>query len=175
MEPTSPEAQSGVVIKRTSVGLILLYLPGIVFVIIVIILRQLLGPSYLDNFSANSRSLIDFGLVLVSAFGLAMLLIATYLYRQNRLAITPQEITQFSRLSFFDRKVSHLQMTDVEDVNVAQKGILPNLFNYGTLTIETAGAVDNFVFIFCPDPNHYAQIIQQARGRYIDKNQSDTT
>lgn len=95
--------------------------------------------------------------------------VATFVYRQNRIYVSDHEVMQHVRPTLFSRKESRLQLADVEDVNVVQKGILQTVFNYGTLTIETAGAVENFVFIFCPNPNYYAQAIQQARGRYINK------
>ena len=46
-----------------------------------------------------------------------------------------------------------------------RKGFFSTMFDYGTLTIETAGAVDNFVLTYCPHPDHYAKEILEARQK----------
>jgi hypothetical protein len=46
---------------------------------------------------------------------------------------------------------------------------LQTIFNYGTLTVETAGEMRNFVFPYCPNPNKYADQILDARQAYADK------
>jgi hypothetical protein len=59
-------------------------------------------------------------------------------------------------------------MSNVEDVNVQENGFLPTILNFGTLTVETAGEEDNFIFPMCPSPNHYAEIILEARQKYAE-------
>jgi hypothetical protein len=57
----------------------------------------------------------------------------------------------------------------VEDVSAEQKGFLPTFFNYGTLVVQTAGEMENFVFPYCPNPNKYADRILDARQAYADQ------
>jgi len=41
------------------------------------------------------------------------------------------------------------------------------MMNYGTLKIETAGEQTNFSFTFCPNPNHCAKVILDAREKML--------
>jgi uncharacterized membrane protein YdbT with pleckstrin-like domain len=74
---------------------------------------------------------------------------------------------QIIQRSLFNKKVSRLSMSNVEDVNAEQKGIIASMLGYGTLTVQTAGEEDNFVFSFCPNPNFYAEKILEARQAYV--------
>jgi len=96
-----------------------------------------------------------------------LLLISTKVYRGCRLLITDRNLVMITQRSLFNRKISRLSMSNVEDVNVEQRGVLPSILNYGILTIQTAGEIDNFIFKFCPQPNDYAQKILEARERYV--------
>ena len=76
--------------------------------------------------------------------------------------------------TLFNRKVSRLSMSNVEDVNEEQRGIISSLFNYGTLTVQTAGTEDNFVFTLCPDPTKLADKIIEARQAYARSLEEET-
>jgi hypothetical protein len=41
-------------------------------------------------------------------------------------------------VSFLNREVSECALNDVQEVNSKTKGLLANLLNYGSLTIQTA-------------------------------------
>ena len=102
----------------------------------------------------------------VVAFLVAILIISTYVYRQCRLVVSDKSVIQVMQKALFNRKISRLSMSNVEDVNVIQQGVLASMFNFGTLTIQTAGEVDNFVFTLCPSPDIYANRILEARQAY---------
>jgi uncharacterized membrane protein YdbT with pleckstrin-like domain len=85
------------------------------------------------------------------------------------LLVTDMNLVQILQKGLFVRKVSRLSMSNVEDVTAEQKGILPTIFNYGTLTVQTAGEMENFVFPYCPNPNKYADRILDARQAFVDK------
>jgi hypothetical protein len=58
-------------------------------------------------------------------------------------------------------------MSNVQDVTAEHNGFLPTIFGYGTMTTETAGEEDNFVFAWCPTPDIYAERILDARQKYV--------
>ena len=64
-------------------------------------------------------------------------------------------------------------MANIEDVTASQTGILPTIFNYGTLHIETAGEQNNFIFLYCPNPNAYAKALLDARLNFITDHGSE--
>ncbi|MDQ3158584.1 MAG: PH domain-containing protein [bacterium] len=110
----------------------------------------------------NSRSLVAFTGYVIFLLSATITLISAILYRSNVIYITNEKIAQVLYLSVFNRKVSQLNIGDVQDVTVQQKGILASTFNYGRLVIETAGEQQNYTFSFVPDPSQAAKVIIQA-------------
>lgn len=129
-----------------------------------------LMPDLLDSFglqsSAISAILAFFSLIVVS-IGIIYMILVTRIYQSHQLIVTDQNITQVLQVGLFNRKVSELSMSNVEDVTAQQKGIFATIFNYGTLKIETAGEQNNFIFKYCPNPNAYAKALLDARSHYI--------
>ena len=109
------------------------------------------------------------GVVMVVA--LLIMVIATIIYRQNRIIVTDRNITQTLQYGLFSRKVSQLNLVNVEDVTSEQDGVLPTVFDYGVLKVETAGEQVNFVFNFCPRPGYYAKIILEAREKMLGQHE----
>jgi hypothetical protein len=95
-----------------------------------------------------------------------ILFTATYIYKQSRLLVTDKSLVQIIQKTLFNKKVSRLSMSNVEDVSEEQRGFLASFFNYGTLTVQTAGTEDNFVFSLCPNPAKLADRIIEARQAY---------
>lgn len=154
------------VIHKHLFGIILLYLEAVFGVAALFSLIFIITPDIFNELSPSTYNLIMAGIVLAVSLLTLVLLIATYVYRQNKLLVTDKSIVQVIQNGLFIRKVSRLSMSSVEDVSVEQNGFLPTIFNYGTLTIETAGEQRNFVFPFCPNPNKYAEQILEARQKF---------
>lgn len=112
--------------------------------------------------------LLTVGFLLVAALMVVILLIATYIYEQNRLMISNKNLTQVAQRALFDRKVSELSLGSIEDVTSTKAGILQTIFDYGELRIETAGEQNNFHFTYCPSPDKVGQQLLDARQRYHD-------
>ncbi len=161
------------IVHRHPIGLIGLYLAALIGIIVVIGFFVLVTPNLLDNlFKQSSRALLG-GIIFAVAILIFFLFVSTYVYRQSRLIITNKSLVEINQVSLFIRKVARLSMSNVEDVNSDQRGILATFFNYGTLTIQTAGEMDNFVFKYCPTPVKYADIILEARQAYAESLQEE--
>lgn len=85
--------------------------------------------------------------------------ISAYLYKNNVVLVTSEKISQMLYISLFNRKISSLSIADVQDVTVKQNGIFAHIFNYGTLTVETAGEQSNYTFTFMPEPYEVAKAL----------------
>jgi len=153
-------------IKRHPIGLVVIYLQALGAVIALGGLAFLLAPDFLRDLSGEAYTLLTVFSILMLALLAFVLMLATSVYRQNRLIITDHGIVQTLQKGPFGRKTSRLSMSDVEDVTSEQKGILQTIFNYGTLNVETAGELKNFVFPYAPNPSHYANIIVDARHKF---------
>lgn len=174
--PTSPpplidvkaqETQEMIIasIRRHPVGLVIIYLQAIAAVAAIIILTAALASSFLGGLSGAAYSVLTLASILLLALLSFVLILATSIYRQSKLVLTDKGVIQTMQKGPFHRKVSRLSMPDIEDVTTEQKGILPTLFNYGTLHIETSGELKNFAFPYTPDPGKCANLVINARHR----------
>ena len=157
------------VIKRHPFGILSLYAGGAIALAIAIAFAFILLPRVLDTYdTSQANTMIYFGLAIV-VVGMALILaIATSVYWQNQWTITTDSITQISQKTLFTRQVSQLSMDNLEDVTVDQDGIIPHLFNFGTLKVETAGERSKFQFPYCPNPTDYARRILEAHEQFLD-------
>lgn len=170
IDPLIPEGNHQLlVIKRHPFGLVAMYLSATVGLVVAFGLLFFLVPSLLtgDNQATAMRFLMMFT-VIATSLVFIVLLIATYVYRQNRWVVTDESVHQTSQRGLFNRQSSELSMANIEDVTAEQKGILAQLFGFGTLRAETAGELPYFHFNYCPHPDKYAKIILDARQKYIN-------
>ena len=136
-------------------------------------LTVVLVPGFFSRLSAQSHGLLTLAAILLMALVIVILLLATSVYRQNTLVVTDKGIVQTLQAGPFARKTSRLSMADVEDVSADQKGILPSVFNYGTLVVETSAELKNFEFKYCPDPSQVANQVGQARQNFVQSNKTE--
>jgi len=147
-------------------GIAVLYAQVALGMTVALGLIYFLLPSVIDDF--NDAIFIA---NIVAAFGVFLAIIvvsvASFVYKQNRLIVTDRNITQVLQSGLFSRKTSQLNLYSVEDVTASENGFLSTIFQFGILTIETAGEQANFKFIFCPKPGYYAKIILDAREKLL--------
>jgi len=155
-------------VRRHPIGIVGLYLEALVAVAAVLSLIFLIAPDVLSDLSKQSNRLIVAGSIFAIAILIFVLLVATYAYRLNRLLITDRNLIQITQKALFGRNITRLSIATVEEVSAEQKGILATIFNYGNLFIQTAGARPNFLFKTTPDPNRYANRINEARQAYAE-------
>ncbi len=155
-------------VRRHPLGLIFIYIGGVLSVVALLIVM------YLAIANKDSIS-IDIGpAVYAGGFGIAIVFIAliTYIggqvYKSNRLVVTNENIIQVLQFSLLNRQISQLNLANVQDVSVDQKGLIPTLLNYGSVEIETAGEAANFKFPHVENPNRIAKLIIEAHETYIE-------
>lgn len=154
------------VVRRSLIGLVGIYLVAVAAVAALLGLIIAISPAAFEDtsggFSASLMAIIMLAALLLGLF----LFTSTYIYLQSKLLVTDRSLVQIMQKTLFSRKVSRLSMSNVEDVNEEQNGFLATLFNYGTLTVQTAGTEDNFIFTLCPNPTRLADKIIEARQNY---------
>lgn len=68
----------------------------------------------------------------------------------------------FSQLVF--ESVAATKLTQVEDVSYHQVGVIRSVFDYGDVTVQTAGTASNFVFASVPHPERVVRVINNLTG-----------
>ncbi len=93
--------------------------------------------------------LIGFGLSVIGGF---MLLASIYVWRQNRMIMTSENVVDIDQRGVFRKDISTLRLSRVQDISVRVAGPMQTVFRYGTIAIQTAGEHENFVFDYIPNP-----------------------
>lgn len=151
------------VIHRHLFGLLGVYLLVLAAFVLVILLGGLIGIDLLRGLSGQASLMLAGIAFLLVVLSVLMLFSVTSTYWQTKLFITNRGIIQVLQHGLLSRKVSRLSMSDIEDVTTEQKGLLPTLFDYGILHIETSGELKNFAFKYTPHPSKHASQIIDAR------------
>ena len=153
-------------VHKHNFGIVQLYIYIVIGMIVATILSYFLLPSIITNTddAIFYASVFSAFIVMISFF---IILVATYVFRQNRLIVTDRNITQVLQHGLFSRKTSQLNLYNVEDVTATENGFLATFFGFGVLIIETAGEQANFKFTYCPKPDYYAKIILDAREKLL--------
>lgn len=68
----------------------------------------------------------------------------------------------FSQLVF--ESVAATKLTQVEDVSYHQVGVVRSIFDYGDVSVQTAGTATNFLFSGIPHPEKVVNIINDLIG-----------
>lgn len=158
------------IIKRHPIGIVGMYIAGFVAFILLAALAVFLVPNAAAQVNApNIQTIAYIGLGGMLLLMLLIMLVATIIYWENQWIITTDSLTQLTQTSLFNRQVTQLSMDNLEDVTVDQNGILPHIFNYGTLKVETAGERSKFLIQYCPAPNNYARKILEVHEAFLEE------
>lgn len=160
-------------VRKHPFGLFLILAGGILGFIATVLVLIVGGATYnfdgireIFGLSTSSMQALTVSVgFFMAVFVVLLTTVAAYLYTNNVVLVTSEKITQQLYLSLFNRKISQLSIADVQDVTVRQQGIFAHIFNYGTLTIETAGEQSNYTFTFTPDPYEVGKDLVGAHER----------
>ena len=162
-------------IRKHPIGLFFILVTGFFITAVILVAAGLLATHLsdlsldaVDSGSSIQGIIIVIGVVL-AALSIFMTLIVAILYRSNVVFVTNEKIAEVMYVSIFNRRIMQLGIGNVEDITVTQKGILPRLFDYGGLIIETAGEIKNPAFTYVPKPNENAQLITRDHEQYVEK------
>jgi hypothetical protein len=156
-------------LKRHPFGIIQLYVAGLLGIGLMVGIGFFIAPNLLDQYNnGDGMTMVIGGVLLLIALMVLVLGVATSVYWQNEWVITTDSITQIIQTSLFNRQVSQLSMENLEDVTVNQDGIIPHMFGFGTLKVETAGERSKFIFLYCPNPNDYARKILEIHEAFLE-------
>lgn len=162
-----PGEQSICEVKRHPVGMLGTYFIAALVIVAVAVLAFIVTPAVLTSTSrATINSLGMAVFLLATCLVVVLVFVANKIYWGNSWVISSDSLTQISQTSLFHKQSSQLSLGNLEDVTSDQRGILAQMFGFGTLKVETAGERSKFTFPFCPNPNYYAQKILAAREAF---------
>jgi len=152
-------------IKRHPIGIFGIYIAAGFILIVLAVLAFIIVPNTVGDSSNRSQIMALGGVafIILAVLSTAFVFISNLVYWGNSWIVTSDSITQVSQTSLFSKQSAQLSLANLEDVTAEKNGILSHIFNYGVLKAETAGERSKFLFLYCPNPNYYAQKILAAR------------
>ncbi len=83
--------------------------------------------------------------------------------------ITDKYIIDIEQRALFFRSITKQEIIRIQDVTSEVRGIIPTIFNYGDVHIQTAGAQERIIFHKVPNPNSVVatvlKILEEQRRR----------
>ncbi len=122
---------------------------------------------FIDNISDEVYALVAF---LISLYYIYVCLFAYHAFIDYYLdvwIITNERIVNTEQNGVFSRVTSELSFRNVQDVTIEINGILPTIFNYGNVYIQTAAEKNRFVFEQVADPQIISNKISALVHAYI--------
>lgn len=86
-------------------------------------------------------------------------------YYLDVLIVTNQRVIDVEQRSLFSRDTAELQLENIQDIRIEERGILAALLHFGDMYIQTAGAQREFVVRHIPHPVRVKDIIVHHRNQ----------
>jgi membrane protein YdbS with pleckstrin-like domain len=90
-------------------------------------------------------------------------------WRMTILAVTERRVIVVRQNGFFDRHVTELPFSRIQEVAYRVSGMGATIFRYGTLLIESAGSDEPLAMERVPHPARLQDLITELQGREGDK------
>lgn len=135
------------------------FLVIIILAVVPIIISVLMSLFSVNLGIGNISTLLSVGLQVYYLGLLLGALVIYIIYYLNVYIVSDQRIVDIDQVGLLFREVSELNIETIEDVTGETKGFFGNLFDYGTVFIQTAGAKDRFEFTNIANPNKVASLI----------------
>ena len=92
-------------------------------------------------------------------------------YYLDILMITDKRIFDIDQDGLFKRKSASFRIDRVQNVTVDQKGIIQTLLDFGSIKIETAGGIEDFVADYIAKPYEIKKLINEMQDVTLDRSQ----
>lgn len=128
----------------------------LLFAVMIAIPPVMLGIVFEGNISIANPLLHAAGVLLLGMYylGINLFFVGQFVdYYLDITIVTNDRIIDIEQKGIFGRQISELDLARIQDVNSEVKGIIPSMFNYGLVEIQTAGDEANFEFHDAHDPH----------------------
>ncbi len=150
----------------------LLLISFLIFLLILFLFfKKISWPDFLiENFPQITEFRLNFVLIFISSLILPILWsLIFYIVTQYYLTywvITNRRIISAKLVGLFNIKYASISLDKIQDLTVFIKGILPSIYHFGNLRIQTAGEKGQFLLDQIQDPEIVKQVIFEAKIDY---------
>jgi hypothetical protein len=118
------------------------------------------GLAYFNNTNPNQISLGKPTVILIAGvlylIALAIIFAGLYVYSYNVLIFTNLHLIEVEQNGLFGRIISQVSFNREQDISGNRTGFFATIFNYGNVTVQSAGENVFFVFRFARNPQAVA-------------------
>jgi len=138
------------------------FLPAFLLYVLALILPVLGGYYFYFTVGENFIGSV-YTPILVLIAGIYLLSVTLFFFSYfidfylDILFVTSDRMVDMHQSNLFARTVSEVDLYRIQDITSEVKGIIQQLFNYGTIFIQTAGTESNFVATNISDPHGLRQ------------------
>lgn len=100
--------------------------------------------------------------------GLYIIFHTWYFNNKNFSIITTERLVDINRVGWFDEYLSVVHFHDIVDVYVRKQGFLPNVFNYGEITIETDNGQTSLKLNQIRSPQRVLDFILEHKNNFLE-------
>lgn len=84
------------------------------------------------------------------------------MYTLDTWIVTNMRIINSVQHGFFNRRISELNLNNVQDVSINMEGAVPTMMNYGNVEVQTAAVEHRFLFEQVPNPQQVKDEVMKA-------------
>ncbi|MBQ9019853.1 PH domain-containing protein [Candidatus Saccharibacteria bacterium] len=159
-------------IRRSPVGLILLWAGVAIVIIIMLVLLAFLSGGGVDNIisslPASAKSFLMFIIYILIGVVVIAGLITTHVYRNNTLYVTNHRAIQNTVESLMSKSTNVIELSKIEDVSFNQKGLLDYILKLGTIRMSTIGDETTYTFKLVDTPTEEMEVLMHLI--HVEKN-----
>jgi membrane protein YdbS with pleckstrin-like domain len=125
----------------------------------------------------NDNGLWSLALFLTSIYYLVLwygIFYALTMYSLNTWVVTNHRIIDSRQYGFFNREVSEVSLSKIQDVSTDIVGPIPTFLQYGDLEVQSAGAETKFKFEAIPNPEKIKEELIRLSGLYSPPSNTST-
>ena len=160
-----PDEEVVLLLRRHWLVFVFKFLPFLVLILALVTVNEF-GTKF-----ANSLGLDIVVFYFIESFLAIFLWLAAFITWVNFYLdiwiVTDNRIINIEQKALFSRYISELKHNKIQDVTSEVKGLIPTLFRYGDIFIQTAGNKERFIFKQIPHPNQTRNLIMQLQKRAI--------
>lgn len=79
--------------------------------------------------------------------------------------VTNERIVEIKQNTLFNRQISELELDKIQDINAKVVGMWGTFLGYGTILVQTAGAMEMFEFLRIPRPYDVQKVVLSLRTK----------
>lgn len=131
-----------------------IFLPLVLFVVF--------GSIIIEN------NLLPYFMFAWSSFAMLIWFLIFYkltMYTLDYWIVTDERIIDNKQNGFFDRTISELDLSSIQDIKVTLTGLLPTFLNFGYVEVQTAARDKHFIFEDVPRPQDIKDIVMELADK----------